>query len=108
MCVSCLKEGGRCESENHFLHIVRWWKGQGGLDAANMPPLIVEEDDLVDDLEDGGDYWSIRSEPEDLEDRSPRPSPREDTVNDSITGLGLRDRISKATAEFLKSAWDSD
>ncbi|KAI0426025.1 hypothetical protein F5Y09DRAFT_78561 [Xylaria sp. FL1042] len=31
MCLACMKEGARCESEKHSLHIVCWWKGKGGL-----------------------------------------------------------------------------
>src|SRR5689334_11784259 len=104
MCIKCLLEGRKCESANHFLHVVRWWKGQGGLDAANLPPLVGDHisdgDDLIDDLDGFGHYGESPryEEPGDLYDTSPDPARENETGIDSITGLGIRQSISKATA----------
>ncbi|KAI0809901.1 hypothetical protein GGR55DRAFT_144733 [Xylaria sp. FL0064] len=54
MCLACMKEGARCESEKHSLHIVCWWKGKGGLDSetpqySSGDYLRSRRDDLLDD-----------------------------------------------------------
>ncbi|KAI1740756.1 hypothetical protein F4680DRAFT_417736 [Xylaria scruposa] len=87
MCLRCMKRGARCESEKHTFHIVHWWRGQGGLASEAQQSLQSDDENR----------WSS----------SPMVRAKDDDEDfNSITGLGIRKALSRATADIIRAACD--
>ncbi|KAI0975438.1 hypothetical protein F4678DRAFT_325781 [Xylaria arbuscula] len=97
MCLACMKEGAKCSSESHALHIVCWWKGKGGLDSETPPPLSSylrsKRDDLIEDV---GEAQGVKM--------------RGSGTNPDLATIGpkIRNALGKATADFIRTVFDND
>ncbi|KAI0386440.1 hypothetical protein F5Y04DRAFT_122609 [Hypomontagnella monticulosa] len=107
MCIKCLKKGRGCESENHSLHIVCRWKGQGGLDTETLQPFRSDrgasrgEDDLIDASDSGSSNGNSNSD-----GRRKADNRNVEDRDKTTTGLWIRNGISKVTADFIKEFID--